>query len=340
MTLVAGNRQKQEVGSVADVRVAVIGAGGIAARHIGNLLAMPNAQLVGVADLELERATAEAGRGEAKPFQDWRQMLDELRPDALLICVPPFGHGEPELGAVERGIPFFVEKPIAVDLATAETIAAAVADADLVTAVGYHWRYLSIVERARELLADRPAQLAMGYWLDGVPPRAWWVQQAQSGGQLIEQATHILDLARYLIGEIESVGAVAVHTDRKEPHGGDVADAYAATAVFASGAIGSFTSTSLTRWPHRIGLHLISEAMVLELTEFEIMIDVGRGRPVEAATGDPFMAELTDFLAAASGGPNNVRVPYAEALRTHRVTVAATESAQHGGVLQRVDFGS
>jgi predicted dehydrogenase len=319
-----------------DVRVAVIGAGGIAARHIGNLLTIPGAQLVGVADLELERAAAEAARAKAKPFQDWRTMLDELRPDAILICVPPFGHGEPELGAVERGIPFFVEKPIAVDLPTAETIAAAVEASGLVTAVGYHWRYLDIVARARELLAERPAQLAMGYWLDGVPPRAWWVQESMSGGQLVEQATHILDLARYLIGEVESVGAVAVRTARAEPHGGDVADAYAATAVFEGGAIGSFTSTSLTRWPHRIGLHLVSEAMVLELSEFELMIDVGRGRPVERAAGDPFVAELTDFLTAASGGPNTVRVPYAEALRTHRVAVAASESARQGGAMQRV----
>jgi predicted dehydrogenase len=340
MTIVAGNREKHEEGSVRDVRVAVIGAGGIAARHIGNLLAVPGAQLVGVADLELERATAEAARGGAQPFQDWRRMLDDVRPDALLICVPPFGHGEPELGAIERGIPFFVEKPLAADLATAERIADAVAAAGLVTAVGYHWRYLSTVERARELLADNPAQLAMGYWLDGVPPRAWWVQHSQSGGQLVEQATHILDIARYLVGEIDSIGAVGVRTARKQPHGGDVADAYVATAVFESGAIGTFSSTSLTRWPHRIGLHLVSEAMVLELTEFEIMIDVGRGRPVEAASGDPFLAELTDFLTAASGGPNNVRVPYAEALKTHRVAVTATESAEHGGALQRVDVGS
>lgn len=322
-----------------DIKVAVIGAGGIAARHIGNLLTIPGARLVGVADLALERAAAEAGRAGAgaKHFEDWRTMLDECRPEALLICVPPFGHGAPELAAVERGIPFFVEKPIGVDLAHAETIAAAVAARKLVTAVGYHWRYLDIVERARTLLRERPAQLAMGYWLDGVPPRDWWVQESLSGGQLVEQATHILDLARYLIGEVESVGAIAVRTARQEPHGGDIADAYVASAIFTTGAIGTFTSTSLTRWPHRIGLHLVSEAMVLELSEFEIMIDVGRGRPVERATGDPFVAELTDFLVAAGGGKNGVRVPYAEALRTHRVAVAATESARHGGAMQSVE---
>jgi predicted dehydrogenase len=319
------------------MRVAVVGAGGIGSRHIGNLLAMPEVRLEAVADLDLGRAQAQASRGTATPFGDWRKMLDEVRPDALLICVPPFGHGDPELAAIERRIPFFVEKPIAVDLPTAERIATAVAAAGLITAVGYHWRYLDIVERARELLEDNPAHLAMGYWLDGVPPPAWWAQESQSGGQLVEQATHILDLARYLMGEVSAVGAVAARADRKVPHGGDIADAYAATAVFASGAIGTFTSTSLTRWPHRIGLHLVSEAMVLELSEFEIMIDIGHGRPVERASGDPFVAELTDFLVAASGGENRIRTPYAEALKTQRLAVAASESARRNGAVQQVD---
>jgi predicted dehydrogenase len=226
-----------------------------------------------------------------------------------------------------------------VDLPVAETIAAAVAERGIVTGVGYHWRYLDIVERARTLLMDRPAHLAMGYWLDAIPPRDWWVQEALSGGQLVEQATHILDLARYLIGEVESVGAVAARANRREPHGGDIADAYVATAIFRSGAIGTFASTSLAGWPHRIGLHLVSEAMVVELSEFEIMIDVGQGRPVERAIGDPFVAELTDFLVAAADGPNKVRVPYAEALKTHRVAVAASDSARHGGAIQRMDAG-
>ena len=73
--------------------------------------------------------------------------------------------------------------------------------------------------------------------------------------------------------------------------------------------------------------------MVLELSERELIIDVGRGRPITHPTRDPFLAELRDFLDAATGGENRIRVPFAEALRTQRLTVAATEAARTGHTL-------
>jgi predicted dehydrogenase len=309
------------------LRVAAIGAGGIATRHLANLAWFPGVRLVGVADLQVEAAEAQARRvAGARVFPDWRAMLDDVRPDALLICVPPFAHGEPELAAVERGVPFFVEKPIGVDLDAAERIGAAVASRGLVTSVGYHWRYLDTVERAAELLAEHPPQLVMGYWWDATPPRAWWVRQSTSGGQIVEQTTHIFDLARHLVGEATVVGTITRQVPDRERAfpDADVADASLASVVFETGAIGTFASTHLLRWPHRIGLHLVCDGMVIELSESELMVDVGQGRPTTRPARDPFVAELRDFLAAASGGENRIRVPYAEALRTQRLTVAAT----------------
>jgi predicted dehydrogenase len=309
------------------LRVAVIGVGGIAARHLANLAWFPGVRLVGVADPQVEAAEAQARRvAGARVFADWRAMLDAVRPDALLLCVPPYAHGEPELAAVELGLPFFVEKPIAADLAVAERVGAAVASRNLVTAVGYHWRYLDTVERAADLLAEHPPQLVMGYWWDSTPPRAWWVRQRTSGGQIVEQTTHIVDLARHLVGEATVVSTITRQVpDRERPFpDADVADASLVSVVFDSGAIGTFASTHLLRWPHRIGLHLVSEALVIELSEFELMVDIGQGRPTTRATRDPFVAELRDFLAAASGGEDHIRAPYAEALRTQRLTVAAT----------------
>ncbi len=68
--------------------------------------------------------------------------------------------------------------------------------------------------------------------------------------------------------------------------------------------------------------------MTIELTEFEIMVDVGRGRPVRRADGDPFQREDRAFVDAVQGKTNQIRVPYAEALKTHRLTTSATASAE------------
>jgi len=316
------------------LRVAVIGAGNIARRHVANLDEFPGVRLVAIADPMVEAAESLARRvAGTRAFADWREMLERIRPDALLICIPPFAHGDPELAAVAEGIPFFVEKPLAVDIETAERVARAVAERGLVTSVGYHWRYLDTTERAIELLADNAAQLVMGYWWDATPPVAWWLRQATSGGQLVEQATHIVDLARHLVGEATVVSAVArsVPGRRHAIEDADVADASVVSVVFETGAIGVFSSTHLPRWPHRIGLHLVGDGLVLELSEFELIVDVGQGRPATLSRRDPFVAELRDFLAAAGGGEDRIRVPYAEALRTQRLTVAATKLARAPG---------
>ncbi len=309
-------------------RIGFIGAGGIANRHLGVLQGFTDVKVAALSDPAIERAQDLAGRCEGRAYGDYREMLDKEELDALYICVPPFAHGEPERAAIERSLPFFVEKPLAVDLETAEGIASQVAERKLITAIGYHWRYLDIVEEAQELLAKNPARLALGYWLDGTPPPPWWRKDAQSGGQMVEQTTHIFDLSRLLVGDVKSVYAAGSRTDRPLFPDSDVLDVSTATLYFESGAVGTLASTCILNWPHRVGLHLFSEGMAIEMTEFEIMVDVGRGRPVRRAQGDPFVREDRDFIDAVQGKTNKVRSPYSEALITHRLTTAAARSAR------------
>ncbi len=312
------------------IRVGFVGAGNIASRHLGNLLQFADVEVVAIADLALERAGAQAQRGTAHPYADYQEMVDKEAPDALYICVPPFAHGDIEELALERNLPFFVEKPLATTWEKARQISKRVAAQQLITAVGYHWRYLDTTQTVKEMLATNPAAMVLGYWLDFTPPVAWWVRQDQSGGQMIEQTTHIFDLARYLVGEVTQVYGVGNHISRPEWPEADVFDASLATLHFASGAIGNMASTCLLGWPHRIGLHLFCNRLAIELTEFELALHDGSGHPIRRAEGDPFVREDRDFIDAVQGKANRIRTPYAEALKTHRITVAATQSAREG----------
>jgi predicted dehydrogenase len=318
------------------IRIGFIGGGGIASRHISNLMACDNVELVGVADPMLGRAEAAAVRFGGQAYAHHEAMLDNQALDAVYICVPPFAHGPLEVAALERRVPFFIEKPLALDYTTAQAIAAAVEAQGLITAVGYHWRYLDIVERAQELVHRNPARLALGYWLAMMPPAPWWRRHAQSGGQMIEQTTHIFDLTRLLVGEVETVHAVGASTPRESFPDADICEVSVATLRFATGAVGTIASTCLLNWHHRIGLHLFCNAMVLEISENAIMIDVGRGRPVTPAQGDPFVREDRDFLDAVRGKANRIRVPYREALQTHRLATGAEQSLREG---RMVHFG-
>jgi predicted dehydrogenase len=316
------------------VRIGFIGAGGIAGRHLRNLLGFSDVEITAVSDPLQDRCDAFAARaGRARVYADWRTMLDDNELDALYICTPPFAHGPPELRAIEQCIPFFVEKPIAADLAMGERIARAVEQAGLVTAVGYHWRYLDTTEEAQALLARNPAKLVLGYWLDCTPPAPWWSRKSLSGGQMVEQTTHIFDLARLLVSDVSEVFAMESQA-HVEKSGDDISKVSTVTLRFDSGALGSISSTCLLSWRHRVELQLYCEGMAIELSEFDLLIDIGQGRPVQKAQVDPFIREDRDFLDAVQGKANRIRAPYAEAARTHILASAATRSAAEGQLVR------
>ena len=223
-------------------------------RHAGVLAGFPDVELAGVADVDGNSAAALAQSCGTSPYERAEALLEGEALDAIYICVPPFGHGPPERAAIAAGVPFFVEKPLAADWDTPAALSDTVSEAGLVTPVGYHWRYLDTVERAAALLEDSPPRLVIGYWLDKVPPPPWWLDRRRSGGQTIEQTTHVLDLIRLLVGEVEQVYAVGSRSERAAYPGSTVDDVSAATLRFSSGAVGSLVSTCLLAAKHRAGL--------------------------------------------------------------------------------------
>lgn len=118
--------------------------------------------------------------------------------------------------------------------------------------------------------------------------------------------------------------------DRNDFQGLTVPTATAATLRFASGAIANLSATCLLRWNHRVGLHVFADGMALEISDHDIMVDVGEGRPVRAAHGDPVWREDRDFVEAVQGHDNRILCPYGEALMTHRLALATAESARDG----------
>ncbi|WP_062205034.1 glycosyltransferase [Aureimonas sp. AU12] len=332
--LAASSQDAVQDSDMKTIRIGFVGAGGIAQRHLGILEQFTDVAIVGFADTDRARAEDAALRFGARAFGDAAEMMDACALDAVYICIPPFAHGAPERAAIERGLPFFVEKPVALDIETAEAIAAAVEAKGLVTGVGYHWRYLDTVDEARALLKDNPAQLLSGYWLDSTPPPQWWWHEDRSGGQMVEQATHLLDLARFLVGEVTEVYGRAAHKDRTDFPGLDVPTTSTASLTFASGTVANIASTCLLGWSHRVGLHIFADRLAIELTDRDIMVDVGRGRPVRGADGDPVWREDRDFIDAVAGGENRIRCTYGDAVATHRLALAVVESGRSGEVIR------
>jgi predicted dehydrogenase len=310
----------------------MVGAGGVAERHARCLLAMDGVDIVAVADVDGGRACALADHCGAVATSKPTAVTGRDDVDAVYICVPPFAHGEPEMLALDAGLPFFVEKPVARDLAVAEEVAAAVRRHDALTATGYHWRYYDTVEQAAALAAERPVRLATASWMDKVPPVGWWPYRGGSGGQFVEQVTHVLDLLRVLVGEVRTVHALGARFATGE---GDVDDVAAATLGFVNGALGSVVATSLLNAKHRTGVELFGEGFVLGLDEDALVVNDGGTEERFAPTVDGRSACDHAFIAAVRGGDRGqIRAPYQEALRTHRLACALADASRQGTTIE------
>jgi predicted dehydrogenase len=165
------------------------------------------------------------------------------------------------------------------------------------------------------------------FWLDKVPPPLWWLRRDGSGGQVIEQTTHVLDTARGLAGEVTEVHAFGA---RAALPAADIHDVSVASLRFASGAVGTVASTCLLPRLHRAGVQVVADGLSLELSETELVVEADGRRSAWKAGADARPRPDADFVAAVRGGPDRVRVPWPEAYRTHLLACAITRSADEG----------
>lgn len=310
-------------------RVGFVGAGGVAARHATVLSGFPDVAIVGFVDPDPDAARSLSESFGATVEGNVDDLL-ALEPDAVYVCVPPFAHGPAETTVLAAGVPLFVEKPLGLDTDFPEQLAAAVRAAGVVTGVGFHWRYSAAVARAKEVLDGRRVSLVAGAWLDKVPPVGWWPRRDGSGGQLVEQAVHVVDLARVLVGEVTEVYASA---DAEPPDvpGADVDGSAAATLRFASGAVGTLSTTCRLGWKHRAALELYADGIAVAVSEDGCEVRTADGHqwhPVDPM--DAKRAVDRAFLDAVGGDHSAVLVDYPEALRSHQLACAlALSAAEH-----------
>jgi predicted dehydrogenase len=317
------------------VRLGFVGAGGIANSHLRALANMPDAQVVAICDVDRSRAEKAAQPLGAQAHIHYRTMIENEKLDAIFVCVPPFAHGDIELLAAQAGLHLFIEKPIALSVEKARQILQATEKAGVVTSVGYHWRYMTGTDVARDMLDGKPLALVRGRWIGGMPGVDWWRVREKSGGQAVEQTTHLFDLARYFAGEVRLVYALAyqgILAGRVDNY--NVDDASVVAMQFRNRAIGELTSADIARQGYGVKLALFSDDLAIEVTWSGIdILEKGKKTHIDHE-GSPTEREDAAFLRAiTTGDRSGIRSPYADALNTLAVTLAGNESMQTGKVV-------
>jgi len=238
------------------------------------------------------------------------------------------------MALAQRRIPFLVEKPVSNSLDAAKRILEAVDQTGTLTAVGYMNRYRRSSNRAKEILAQDPAVLLNGAWVGGTPGVAWWRVKAQSGGQIVEQTTHIFDLARYLIGEPTTVFARATRGHVQDMPGYDVEDASTVAIEFANGAVGNLMSCCASRAGGGVHLTISAVHHYMSFTGWENSVVI-RKSPIEEEriTGEPNIFEIEDdafIRAVGAGDATTIKSSYRDGVRTLAFCLAADNSLETG----------
>ena len=344
-------------------KLAVIGCGGIGGYHLDHLVKLDgtDVELVGFCDIIPERAEGFAKKaGKGKAFADFKKMYDETKPDMVFICVPPYKHGEIEFETIERGIHMFVEKPVSLDFGMAKKIRDKIAAKNLIAASGFQCRYDNINEPALKFIKNNEIIVMQGSRVGGVPEVDWWRKKDLSGGQLVEQTVHQMDLLRYLLGDIETVYSIPTRGFIKDAEwpGYDADDASTSIFKFACGITGTMMtgcySLNGASWDSkmtfgtrgaRLDYILCSHVSIYGVDAQDVAEDIdgvvkgdGMQRRNENEVGIRYKSSVdfgticdkTFIDAVISGDPSKIRSPYCDAVKTLAVVLACNESMETG----------
>ncbi len=339
------------------VRIGFIGAGGNSNWHMDSLAEVADAKVVAVCDLDPAKAKTTAEKWGAKAHTSHKELLAENELDCCYICIPPHQHGEPEIDVIQKGLPFFVEKPLALRMELAEDILERIEKRGINTCVGYQIRYLDICDRARKMLEGRQINAVHAHYTGGCVG-GWYTRLALSGGQITEQATHLVDLMRFILGDVEWIaaakrtgavvtedtldgttlgkGSVSSEAAGLQLHDYNIWDATAMLMQFESGVPATFICSCQAPYQWDVMFDIWT-------TEFRLRLSFGGMEIIHVVDGElktekmeavaPKGIDATFVDAVKTGDFSQVRSHYRDAMESLRVTLTAAEAAVKGGVL-------
>jgi predicted dehydrogenase len=319
------------------LKAALLGCGGIGARHAEAMAQLPEVELIACCGRDPARSEAFAARFGSTPYADFERMLDVAQPDLLVVTLPPFAHDGQVERAARAGVHLLVEKPIALDIARAEAMVDAAEQGKVVAACGFMYRHGAAMQAWDAAAIDgetgHPGHFSGQFHCNALHA-PWWREREKSGGQMVEQLIHLIDLARHVLGEPQTVYAKAANLFHRDVPGYDGEDVSAIVLGYADGRIGVLHASNAAvpgRWAKR--WQIVAGRMTgifadWNNAEFHVT-DGSAGSNAVHDERDVFVAQLAD-LAAAIRAQRQPLVPLSEGAASLRIALAARRSADEG----------
>lgn len=318
------------------LKIGMIGCGGIAGAHAERLKSLEEVNMVAFADIIKEKAEAFSKRYGGRAYTDWCEMLDKEPLDIVYICLPPFAHSDEVMVSAEKGIHVFIEKPIALNMKLAWSMVRAIEKNNVKSQVGYCLRFGYAIDKAKKLIESGETGkigLAVGWYWCHFLGNVWWRDKSRSGGQIVEQSTHLYDAFRYLCGEVEEVYG---QMDRKfwtDVPNITVEDVSSSTFRFKSGAIGSISATTwgaASQWWFRWLVATERYTMYADDRDTLSLYSTEKNKVIrESEERDVYLLESKDLIQATLND-DETRTPIRDGAKTLEFTLAARKSMETG----------
>ena len=323
--------------------IGIIGAGNMG-RHHHRAVADYGAEVVAVHDMRLEAARELASHADAQLATTALDAFFDVDMDGVVITTPPPIRLEPIEMACDSGIPVMVEKPPALNMVEGRKCLACIEKADVIAAVGFQLRYHPLYERLKALIASETVHLVrtvctVDYYLS-FRMSPWFLQYEISGGPLPEQAVHVLDCARFVMGNPKPVQAhaLAIKNMALERTEFDAENAIQMTYQLDNGVFGTHMNHCGTEKfsfeVEVVGPHLRLQANMVE----NAIRGYLNGEPVSETVVPENSSSLDKtgawLRAIETEDRTLTRPPFADALQTLALIDAAVQSRDTGRFIQ------
>lgn len=284
------------------LEVGIVGAGGVAETHAEVIDEHEDAALVGICDVDADRAETLAASVDAKPYTDHQTLLHEEDLSAVYVTTPPQTRVDIIRDVAANGVGIFCEKPLATTVEDGQAIRNVVETHDVPLMMGFCSRFWEPCQRLYNVVTDGGVGDLVTVFSEragyGVPEGDnWRIDPDQSCGITIESASHNIDVLRWLGGEVESASGRTTNVTHPELDAFD--DNVVATMGFADGPIGLVQNSWTSHSEYlRHGVIGTEGAVVVEGAEWWRL-----DRLTHATEADPYPTTLTfDSRTATDGG--------------------------------------
>jgi myo-inositol 2-dehydrogenase / D-chiro-inositol 1-dehydrogenase len=237
------------------VNTAMIGVGNRGSFLLQGVLRQPNAKVLALCDIKadrLDKAASAAAKDNPATYADWRQVIERKDVDAVFIATPPYLHSEMAIQAIKAGKHVYCEKPLGITPSQVRALLDAAKGSNKVFVAGQQLRsqkhLAEAVRRIREgVIGDVIMVKAQRHATTDIPHDGtsgdWYFDVTKSGGYLIEQSVHNLDLCNWAIGShpLRACGLGGIVLYKNDPPGRTIFDCGSITYDYPNGVKMSFT---------------------------------------------------------------------------------------------------